>query len=231
MPNLIRRNRGYHPPPLIRYPILRDPGTRERDIAYSLKHDANWTDERIASSLGISRQTISNSIHKDTWTPQKQKGRKPKIDTPTHNRLVARAQRDRWHRQRSFEEIALLEGVTSCKQSLYKAFEKEGYFHRVATEKPLITPAQREARLKWAYSHLEWTPEMWAAVVWTDKASIRTDGGQIFVTRSAEEKYDIDCCIPKFRGYSSWMIHGSISHGNKGPLVVFEKDWAAELGY
>ena len=37
MPNLIRQNRGHHPPPL-RYPVLRDPGTRlsfrERDIAY-----------------------------------------------------------------------------------------------------------------------------------------------------------------------------------------------------
>lgn len=72
---------------------------------------------------------------------------------------------------------------------------------------------------------------MWAAVIWTDEASIRTGGGQIFVTRSAEEKYNIDCCVPKFRGYSSWMIYGSISHGNKGPLVVFEKDWLIELGY
>ena len=27
------------------------------------------------------------------------------------------------------------------------------------------------------------------------------------------------------------MIYGSISHGNKGPLIVFEKDWSTELGY
>ena len=163
--------------------------------------------------------------------PSKQRGRKPNIDTPTRQRLVARAKQDRWHRQKPFEEIAFLEGISACKRSLLKAFEKEGYFRRVATEKPLITPEQREARLKWAYSHLEWTPEMWAAVIWTDEASIRTGGGQVFVTRRAEEKYDINCCIPKFRGYSSWMIHGSISHGNKGPLVVFEKDWSIELGY
>ena len=69
------------------------------------------------------------------------------------------------------------EGVSACKRSLYKAFKKEGYFRRVATEKPLITPEQQEAHLKWAYSHLKWTPEMWAAVIWTDKASIQTSGG------------------------------------------------------
>jgi len=168
MPNLTRQRRGYHPPRPIQYPIFRDlsrdPGTRlsyrERDIAYSLKHQAAWTDERIASSLGISRQTISNSLYKQTWTPQKQRGRKPDIDTPTRKRLIARTKQDRWHRQRSLQEIAFLKGVPSCKRSLYKAFEKEGYFRRIATKKPLITPAQREARLKWAYSHLEWTPEM-----------------------------------------------------------------------
>ena len=64
---------------------------------------------------------------------------------------------------------------------------------------------------------------MWAVVLWTDEASIRTGGGQIFITRSAKEKYDIDCCIPKFRGYLSWMIYGSISHRNKGPLVIFKR--------
>jgi len=61
MPNLIRQNRGHHPPP-IQYPILRDPGTqlshRERDIAYSLNRYTGWAHRRISSSLGISTQGI-----------------------------------------------------------------------------------------------------------------------------------------------------------------------------
>ncbi|KAF2186436.1 hypothetical protein K469DRAFT_775012 [Zopfia rhizophila CBS 207.26] len=72
---------------------------------------------------------------------------------------------------------------------------------------------------------------MWATVIWTNKASIRTSKSQIFVTRCAEEKYDIDYCVPKFRGYSSWIIYSNISYGNRGPLVVFEKDWSTKLGY
>jgi DNA-binding CsgD family transcriptional regulator len=66
------QKRGYHPPP-IQYPILRDLGTRlsyrERDIAYTLKYHASWADKCIARSLGISRETISNSLYKDTWSP------------------------------------------------------------------------------------------------------------------------------------------------------------------
>ena len=176
MPNLIRRNNGHHPPP-IQYPILRDSGTRlsyrERNITHSLSQYAGWNHRRIGASLGIPYRTISNSLH-NLWTPHKQRGRKPNIDTPTRQRLIARATLDRFHRRKPFEEIAILEGVFACKRSLYKAFEKEGYFQRVATEKPLITPEQREARLKWAYSHLEWTPEMWAVVIWTDEAFIQT---------------------------------------------------------
>ena len=159
MPNLIRRNRGYHPPPATQYPIHRDPGTRlsyrERDTAYSLSEYASWTNREIAGTLGVPERTVSNALNKQRWSPHKQRGRKPKIDTPTRKRLVARAKLDRIYRRKPFEEIAFLEGISACKRSLYKAFKKEGYFRRVATEKPLITPIQREARLRWAYSYLE----------------------------------------------------------------------------
>ena len=70
MPNLVRRNNGHHPPPLLRYPVLRQPGTRlsarERDIAYTLNRYAGWTHEKIGSSLGVSRSAISASLQKDT---------------------------------------------------------------------------------------------------------------------------------------------------------------------
>ena len=66
MLNLIRQNRGHYPPPLLRYPVLRDPGTRlsfcERDIAYSLNRHAGWTYEKIGWSLGVSRDTVSFSL-------------------------------------------------------------------------------------------------------------------------------------------------------------------------
>jgi transposase len=67
---------------------------------------------------------------------------------------------------------------------------------------------------------------MWKRVVWTDESSFTTgDFGSIYVTRRPEERYLPACCVPKFRGYSSWMIHGSISGSQKGRLTVFEKQW------
>ena len=143
MPPLVRR-RGRYPP--IQYPRdpLRDPGTRlsdrKRNIAYSLNRYAGWSYSRISSSLGLSKYTITTSLKNNTWTPQKQRGRKPNLDTPIRQRLIARAKLDCFHRRKLFEEIAFLEGVSTYKRSLYKAFEKEGYFRRIVIEKPLITP-------------------------------------------------------------------------------------------
>jgi len=74
MPNIIRWKRGHYPPPLIQYLILQDPlqdpsthlSYHKRDIAYSLKHYASYTHEKIGYSLGISRQTILNSLYNNT---------------------------------------------------------------------------------------------------------------------------------------------------------------------
>jgi hypothetical protein len=67
---------------------------------------------------------------------------------------------------------------------------------------------------------------MWKRVIWTDECSISTGGfGKVYVTRRAEEKYIDQCLVAKFRGYSSWIIHGNISGLAKGPLVCFEKEW------
>jgi len=66
----------------------------------------------------------------------------------------------------------------------------ESYRRRVATSKPLLTEVQKQARLTWAVDHLNWTPELWARVVWTDECSFSTGGfGKVYVTRRPEEKY------------------------------------------
>jgi|SRR5579862_1506024 len=95
----------------------------------------------------------------------------------------------------------------------------ESYGRRVATLKPLLTEAQKKVRLAWAIEHSSWNPEHWAQVVWTDECSFSTEGfGKVYVTRQPEEKYNESCCAPKFRTYSSWTIHGSISAFGKGDI-------------
>lgn len=121
-------------------------------------------------------------------------------------------------------EVAALEEISACRRTLQKAFEKERYFRRVATEKPLLTQKHMRDRLEWAYLHKDWNDWQWSRVIWTDECSIKCGyNGQIYVTRQAEEKYLPSCCVPKFRGYSACMIWGCITSHSNGPLLLFDK--------
>jgi hypothetical protein len=63
---------------------------------------------------------------------------------------------------------------------------------------------------------------MWQKVAWTDECSFTTGAfGKIYVTRRADEKYDSGCLVPKFRGYSSCMIYGTIASSFKGSMVIY----------
>ena len=126
--------------------------------------------------------------------------------------------------------VAELEGITACQRTLNRAFERERYFRRVATEKPFLTEKYRDDRLKWARLYVNWNEWQWSRVIWTDECSIACYYGQVYVTRLAEEKYDLSYCVPKFRGYSACMIWACITSQKKGPMVMFEKSWGKVTG-
>ena len=80
------------------------------------------------------------------------------LNIPLRKRLVARTIIDAYHRRMIYEEIAELEGIQACRRTLNATFEKEQYHRRVATEKPLLTKAHKQARLAWALVHHNWPP-------------------------------------------------------------------------
>ena len=200
---------------------------RERAQILALYSIAKWNRARIARELKIAHSTVRSAIRRGFCTPPpKPSGRPPILTTRKRRRLVQRATLDAFHRRLSYEEIAKIEGINVCRRSLFTAFEKEKYHRRAAQEKPLLTEAHMAARLQWAKAHENWDINMWKRVAWTDAASFTTGVfGKIFVTRTAEEKYNHDCLVPKFAGYSSAMAYGSISAVSKGPLILMNKDW------
>jgi hypothetical protein len=70
-----------------------------------------------------------------------------------------------------YTEIARLEGVQAGRKALMSAFKLESYGRRVATAKPLIG-TQKQVRLAWATEHLDWKPEQWANIIWTEECSL-----------------------------------------------------------
>lgn len=237
MSNTIRRvhkQRTLRPSERNRNPN-RVPGTRltykERCRIFTLAELTKWSAEVIATSMGLPRSTVQSVLKSGIEEVKKQVGRKPAITDEIRKRLIARATLDAVHRRMPYERIAQLEGVQAGRKALMAAFKKESYGRRVATAKPLLTQAQKQARLAWAIEHLHWTPQQWAQVVWTDESIFSTEGfGRIYVTRRPDEKYVQSCCIPKLRASVSWTVHGSISALGKGPLVVMDKGWGRWTG-
>lgn len=181
--------------------------------------------------MGLPRTTVQSVLKSGVEVSKKPAGRKPAIMDKTRTRLIARATLDAAHRRMPYTEIARLEGVQAGRKALMAAFNMEAYGRRVATKKPMLTDAQKQARLAWATAHLNWKFEDWNRVVWTDESSFSTAGfGRVYVTRRPGEKYDQSCLVPKLRTHASWTIHGSISSLGKGPMVVMEKEWGGLTG-
>ncbi|KAF2430066.1 hypothetical protein EJ08DRAFT_560476, partial [Tothia fuscella] len=159
----------------------------ERARSDALYH-AEWGKRRIAETLQIPRSTVQYCLSQQI-TPTKPRGRRPDLTTPIQKQLIQYATRDRTNRSKPYSEIATELGIKACNRSLTKAFEKEAYFRRVATQKPLLTPKHELVRKELALSWQLWQNQDWARILWTDEASFSLGHNRIYVTRRAEEKY------------------------------------------
>jgi len=221
MPGKHKNRQSYRDPEIPR-------GTRlseaQRIEILTLFHRAKWNQSKIAKELQLARSTVQLTIKRGICTPTKPAGRPPMLTTRKRRRLVQRATQDALHRRMSYEEISQLEGISACRRTLTKAFEKEQYHRRKATEKPLLTPKHMDKRYIWADCHEHWDFDAWKWVDWTDEAIFRIGGfGDVWVTRKAEEKYEPSCLTPKFRHRPGLMVHGAISGISKGPLTIFDE--------
>jgi hypothetical protein len=191
--------------------------------------EIGWQQKAIAQKLGIPRSTVSNCLHTPI-TPTKPQGRKPILDTPLRTLLVRHATENAEQRRKTREEIASELGINACRRTLLRAFEKELYHRRKATEKPFLTPKNMAARCQWAWEHLYWSEEQWANCGWGDEMSMGMSYGEVYVTRKAEEKFLPACCVPKFKRFSCGIAWAMISLLWKGPLILFEKEWLTAKG-
>jgi hypothetical protein len=131
----------------------------------------------------------------------------------------------RKNRRITWFEISLLWGCSE--KAIDNAFKSRGFHRRIAWKKPVISEKNRVLRLQWAIEHLDWTPEQWAEILWTDKTWVT--GGRhtkTWITRRINEELDPTCIIDKIQRKSGWMFWGCFSgRTGKGPGIFWEKEW------
>ena len=184
---------------------------------------AGWSLGQISQHLEIPRSTIQSCL-RSCITPTKPAGRKPMLNTPIRRRLINHATLSHQQRLKPFRQIAYELGIEASDKTLSKAFATEGYYRRTATEKPPLTEKHIQSRYFWAQVALTWVSYIWSWIVWSDEASFRCGRGKVYVTRRAEEKYHLDCCVPKFKDFSCVMVWACIGgDGSKGPLLIWDR--------
>jgi transposase-like protein len=118
----------------------------ERARIHALHYHAGWSYSRISRELGIPDGTVRHCAL-TRLTPQKPRGRHPLLSTPLRQRLVSHATASHEQRLKPLRQIAHELNINVDQRTLTKAFAKEGYYRRVATEKPLLTPKHINDRL------------------------------------------------------------------------------------
>ena len=190
--------------------------------------DAGLTYQQIANQLQISYRQVQYTCQSQQATPKKAKGAKAKLSELEVDEVIQWISSSKRTRRLPYHRVVEELELPIKANALARALKKRGYSRCKALRKPPLTPANKRARLAWAFEHLNRTYDQWSRILWTDETWI-TSGfhKRIYVTRKAGEELDETCLRtspPRKRG---WMFWASFYKDYKGPCLFWEKDWGS----
>ena len=85
-------------------------------------------------------------------------------------------------------------------------------------------------RLKWAKEHINWCPEKWKTVIWSDEShfNLFQNDGRNFVCQKSSEQYHPDCLQRTVKHPAGIMIWECFSWYGTGQIYLCEKMVNAE---
>lgn len=194
---------------------------------YTLYHDAKKGLSEIAALTGFTKMQIRGVIRSGTTTVAKRSGRPRALTEEEEKELVEFVTGSREGRRMSFLELSVTLFENRHKMwAIKKALYRLGFRRCLAWQKPPISEKNRQLRLAWAREHVNWTPEQWGKILWTDETWV--SGGshrRVFVTRRPGEEWDPTCIVERHQRKRGWMFWGCFSASGKGPGIFWEKDW------
>src|ERR1044071_3178514 len=111
---------------------------------------------------------LTESIHhsgRPSLIPISQRNRLKQIVTndKTKNRRLCAAGIQQLWKKKSGQDVST--------KTIRRALHSTGLKNCVARRKPLISPANMEARLAWCLEHQNWTKADWSKVMWSDEST------------------------------------------------------------
>lgn len=205
--------RGKHITPSQRKEIF-----RLRDENLTLKDISN----KIGVSINACHQALShikeNNHFQDKIRPKKSRKTTARVDRKIHR--LSEANRFRTAVDIQSEISPELDTPISV-HTIRRRLVEFGLHGRVARKKPYISAKNRKARFLFAKEHIDWTPEQWSKVIFTDESKFNRFGsdGKTYVRRRIGEEFNEKCVKPTVKGKGgSVMVWAGMSSNGTGPI-------------
>lgn len=203
--------------------------TRDQRVQVLALRQAGLLYTQIASQLGISLRAVSYTCSHSQPTPQHRRAGRPALLSEEQvDELVSFVTGSKEGRRMRYYELAehVFHGEVGPEPVRY-ALHKRGFRRCVASSKPPLSDDSKAARLLFAEQHVDWTPQDWSRLLWSDETWVTAGNHRkTYVTRRPSEELDPTCILERIRRKRGWMFWGSFYGYTKGPGLVWKRrEW------
>lgn len=197
----------------------------EKTMCRTLYYVSNWQAPAIAQRLGLTVAQVRYALI--ARAPPQRRGRPHAVPRCVVDHLFSlintprKTKRTMTYKdlQRTHPDLAPYRP-----EALRLAMIAAGYRRQVQPSSPPMSPKTRQARLAFAFRWAHLLPVDWSHWVWTDETWINgLSSGRRFVTVGPNETAR-EFARAKFRP-NGWMFWGCFAGNQKGPAVIWEKEW------
>ncbi|XP_067943292.1 uncharacterized protein [Watersipora subatra] len=187
--------------------------TKEKRAAIIHRHQQGNSQREIAKEEYCSKKSVFTTICR--WKEPGQveemagRGRKKLATDRVTRRLVRISLVDR-HPTSPLLASELKEsiGTELAPSTVCKSLRDNGLRGCKARRKPLSSSQQKKARLQWAKDHVNWSPEDWRAVLFSDESTftVQNHSGNNYVRRRPGEEFKPECILPTIKHPTSLKV-------------------------
>jgi transposase len=185
---------------------------------------------KIAKTVGCVLSTVHSTLKRHaelgSTSSRSRSGRPRLLESRQRDRLKRLVTNDKMPNRRLCavgvqnlwqKKTGQIVSVDTIRRSLHSV----GLRNRIARRKPLVSPANKEARLAWCLVHASWTKAKWAKVLWSDESTFSQfqQARCSRVWREANEEWASSCVSSSVKHSPSRMHWGCFSRQGLGPIV------------
>lgn len=182
---------------------------------------------KIAEDLNLHKSIISrvlsNFQRRGTLEGVPKCGRKRKTDSVVDRKIKMLSTQDPFMSAPRIKQQ--LGGVSISVSTIKRRLQEAGLYGRKSAKKPFISKKNREARLRFAREHVNWSYEKWKTVLFSDESRFKLfqSDGICWVRRPINERFNPKYTRPTVKhGGGGIMVWGCFGGFGMGPLVKID---------